>query len=146
MGENRANNEDEEPAWPGPVGGSEGEAGSIHRAGVGAFVIAHALADQHLVALDLLPELSIPTSLAAEADEYVDDLVARLSGGGRAFIEAKLGIPFGHSSGNLFSSRKRARIPTTNSVPAAVGQMSTRPAMAADWNEGSCISAPEVGW
>ena len=55
------------PAWPGPLGGSEGEDGSIHRAGVGAFVIAHALADQHLEGLDMPPELSIPTSLAVEA-------------------------------------------------------------------------------
>lgn len=90
-------------AWPGPLGGAGGEAGSIHRSGVAAFVAAHALAGEPLLSLELPRERSVPVSLALEADSHVDDLVVTLPEDARCYVQAKVSIPFGSSTEGTFA-------------------------------------------
>lgn len=70
-------------------GGAADEAGGAYRAGVAAVIAAHLLYGWDLQALGLSKGVAVPNTLRLEADEAVDDIVVELSGGGRAFLQAK---------------------------------------------------------
>jgi hypothetical protein len=96
--------EEGEPARAGSLGGAANEAGSIHRAGVGAFVVAHGLCGRAVEGLDLPADRSVPAWLGVESDAFVDDLEVGLAGGGIAHIQAKLEMNFGSSRKGAFST------------------------------------------
>jgi hypothetical protein len=79
--------QDSKLARAGSLDGAANEAGSIHRAGVGAFFVAHGLCRRPVEGLDLPEDRSVPIWLWAEADAFVDDLEVGLAG------EEEMGAP-----------------------------------------------------
>lgn len=67
------------------VGGSANELGSLHRSGVAAVLAVHGLSGSPI---DGVPG-RVPTALALETRDAVDDIVATMVDGSRWFIQAK---------------------------------------------------------
>jgi hypothetical protein len=69
--------------------GQANEAGSVHRRGVAAYLVAHGLAGRPVAGAD--PEAGGPTPVAVEFEtaHATDDLLCTLSDGTRLFISAK---------------------------------------------------------
>lgn len=70
-------------------GGQNNELGSLYRAGVAAYLAAHALSSQPAPHIGLSDEDSMPLVIKVESDEAVDDLLSESDGGGRLLIQAK---------------------------------------------------------
>lgn len=96
------------------LGGAADEAGGAYRAGVAAVIAAHLLYGWDLKALGLPKGAAVPNTLRLEADEAVDDIVVELSGGGRAFLQAKrtlrLAIGPGSQLARAMSQYRRAAV------------------------------------
>ena len=82
------------------LGGAADEAGGAYRAGVAAVIAAHLLYGWDLKALGLPSGAAVPSTVRLEADEAVDDIVVELSGGGRAFLQAKRALRLATTPGS----------------------------------------------
>lgn len=72
----------------GGLSGADNEAGGLYRANVAAYFATHLLRGLPIEELDL-NGAGVPISLELEADDAVDDIVLRLAGGGRAWVQTK---------------------------------------------------------
>jgi len=70
----------------GALGGARNEAGSGHRAGIAALIIAYGLLEERV---PWFKSTAPPVRLRLEADDRVDDIVVTLGDGSRVFIQAK---------------------------------------------------------
>lgn len=89
---------------PGSLGGAVNWAGNDHERAVAAFLAAHLLAQRPVNSFDLPRAASVPLKLRLQADEPVDDIVCDLSGGGRAYLQAKTRLDHSKASDRSFSS------------------------------------------
>jgi len=72
----------------GAVGGAANESGSLFRANVATWFVAHALRGSPILDLRLGPG-AVPTAVGLETDSAVDDIAVDFAGGGRAVVQAK---------------------------------------------------------
>jgi NACHT domain len=72
----------------GALGGANNELGSELRARIGALLAATIISQVPLTSVGC-PVPFVGLTIAAESDESVDDLVVRLDGGGKAFLQVK---------------------------------------------------------
>ncbi len=79
-------------AAAGPLGGSANEHGSEFRAGVAAWLMAHAATSRPVPGLDLASSDSVPLSVRVETDDMVDDLEVVFTAGNRALLQCKAGL------------------------------------------------------
>lgn len=70
------------------AGGSANESGSLHRNGFASLLAAHGLSGAPLDGVDGL----VPTWIALETDDDVDDIVCTMASGERWFIQAKRSV------------------------------------------------------
>ncbi|WP_350350398.1 hypothetical protein ABS642_12945 [Microbacterium sp. A8/3-1] len=70
------------------AGGSANEFGSLHRNGFAALLATHGLSGAPLDGIDG----RVPTRIALETDDHVDDIVCTMSSGARWFIQAKRSV------------------------------------------------------
>ena len=75
-------------------GGAANWSGSEHERGTAAYLACHCLAREAVTQFDLPDDASVPLKLRLQADEPVDDIVCELSGGGRAFLQARTSLDF----------------------------------------------------
>lgn len=75
-------------------GGAANWSGSEHERGTAAYLACHCLARESVTQFDLPDDASVPLKLRLQADEPVDDIVCELSGGGRAFLQARTSLDF----------------------------------------------------
>lgn len=73
----------------GARGGAANEAGSLHRGGVAAYVAAHGLVGQGLVAAGYQACAPVPVALRFETGDEVDDIRCELSDGAVLLLQAK---------------------------------------------------------
>ena len=71
------------------AGGAANWRGSEHERGAAAYLATHCLCEEAVRALGLAEAASVPLSLSLQADEPIDDVVCRLSGGGTAYLQAR---------------------------------------------------------
>jgi hypothetical protein len=71
------------------IGGQANEAGSLHRAGVAAYLAAHGLVGAAVEAAGYVEGGPYPVSLTLESDDAIDDIRCGLSDGTRLFAQAK---------------------------------------------------------
>jgi hypothetical protein len=115
------------------LGGAADEAGGAYRAGVAAVIASHLLYGWDLKALGLPSGAAVPKTVRLETDEAVDDIVVELSGGGRAFLQAKRALRLASTPGSQLSKAmsqcRRAAIeseldPETDRVVIVSGSVS----------------------
>jgi hypothetical protein len=71
------------------IGGQANEAGSLHRAGVAAYLGAHGLVGAAVEAAGYVEGGPYPVSLTLESDDAIDDIRCGLSDGTQLFVQAK---------------------------------------------------------
>jgi hypothetical protein len=71
------------------IGGQANEAGSLHRAGVAAYLAAHGLAGAAVEAVGYVEGGPYPVSMTLESGDAVDDIRCGLSDGTQLFVQAK---------------------------------------------------------
>jgi len=75
-------------------GGAANWNGSEHERGTAAYLATHCLAGEPVTQFDLPDGASVPLGIRLQADEPIDDIVCELSGGGRAFLQARSTLDF----------------------------------------------------
>lgn|GEM_PF-4094083 len=86
------------------MGGAAAEGGSHFRSRVAAWAVAHGLADIDLPGLGLPRGQGIPSAVALETDDPVDDLRIDLRSGGQVFIQAKRSLKLSTNPQSEFAS------------------------------------------
>lgn len=92
----------------GGVGGAANETGSQFRAAVAAWLLVHALVERPLAGLGLASAYRVPDGhLLPEASAAVDDLMLKMRGGGRLWLQAKSSLSISNRDGTEFSKTVR---------------------------------------